>query len=146
MYNIRSYVKSEVESLAKANKVSLAADRIEGIVDSILFDWNEIGDPYADLEDLITCSRSASVRRCCTKPRISGIVTASRPCAGTIQRLLLHGPLMAGFNPSFQRKMHLHHYLRIKHACSDHRGQRAARSAIGPVCSAIGRCQICWPR
>jgi len=54
MYNIRSYVKSEVESLAKANKVSLAADRIEGIVDSILFDWNEIGDPYADLEDLIT--------------------------------------------------------------------------------------------
>ena len=31
MYNIRSYVKSEVESLAKANKVSLAADRIEGI-------------------------------------------------------------------------------------------------------------------
>ena len=54
MYNIRSYVKSEVESLAKANKVSLAADRIEGIVDTILFDWNEIGDPYADLEDLIT--------------------------------------------------------------------------------------------
>ena len=54
MYNIRSYVKSEVESLAKANKISLAADRIEGIVDSILFDWNEIGDPYADLEDLIT--------------------------------------------------------------------------------------------
>jgi len=54
MYNIRSYVKSEVESLAKANKVSLAADRIEALVDSILFDWNEIGDPYADLEDLIT--------------------------------------------------------------------------------------------
>ena len=54
MYNIRSYVKSEVESLAKANKLSLEADRIEGIVDSILFDWNEIGDPYADLEDLIT--------------------------------------------------------------------------------------------
>ena len=54
MYNIRSYVKSEVESLAKANRVSLAADRIEALVDSILFDWNEIGDPYADLEDLIT--------------------------------------------------------------------------------------------
>jgi hypothetical protein len=54
MYNIKNYVKSEVESLAKANKVSLAADRIEAIVDSILFDWNEIGDPYADLEDLIT--------------------------------------------------------------------------------------------
>ena len=54
MINIKSYVKSEVESLAKANKLSLAADRIEGIVDSILFDWNEIGDPYADLEDLIT--------------------------------------------------------------------------------------------
>ena len=54
MYNIRSYVKSEVESLAKANRVSLTADRIEALVDSILFDWNEIGDPYADLEDLIT--------------------------------------------------------------------------------------------
>lgn len=54
MFNFRSYVKSELESLAKANKVSLAADRIEGIVDSILFDWNEIGDPYADLEDFIT--------------------------------------------------------------------------------------------
>jgi len=54
MINIKSYVKSEVESLAKANRVSLTADRIEGIVDSILFDWNEIGDPYTDLEDLIT--------------------------------------------------------------------------------------------
>ena len=54
MWNFKSYVKSEVESLAKANRVSLAADRIEAIVDSILFDWNEIGDPYASLEDLIT--------------------------------------------------------------------------------------------
>ena len=54
MINFKSYVKSEVESLAKANRVSLAADRIEAIVDSILFDWNEIDDPYADLEDLIT--------------------------------------------------------------------------------------------
>jgi len=54
MINIKSYVKSEVESLAKANRVSLTADRIEGIVDSILVDWNEIGDPYTDLEDLIT--------------------------------------------------------------------------------------------
>ena len=54
MINFKSYVKSEVESLAKANRVSLAADRIEAIVDSILLDWNEIGDPYADLEDLIT--------------------------------------------------------------------------------------------
>ena len=54
MWNFKSYVKSEVESLAKANRVSLAADRIEAIVDSIVFDWNEIGDPYASLEDLIT--------------------------------------------------------------------------------------------
>ena len=54
MFNFRSYVKSEVESLAKANSVSLAADRIEAIVDSVVFDWNEIGDPYASLEDLIT--------------------------------------------------------------------------------------------
>ena len=54
MWNFKSYIKSEVESLAKANNVSLAADRIEGIVDSILFDWNEIGDPYTDLEGIIT--------------------------------------------------------------------------------------------
>ena len=54
MINFKSYVKSEVESLAKANRVSLAADRIEAIVDSVVFDWNEIGDPYASLEDLIT--------------------------------------------------------------------------------------------
>ena len=54
MINFKSYVKSEVESLAKANRVSLAADRIEAIVDSIVFDWNEIGDPYASLEDLFT--------------------------------------------------------------------------------------------
>ena len=54
MFNFKSYVKSEVESLAKANSVSLAADRIEAIVDSVVFDWNEIGDPYASLEDLIT--------------------------------------------------------------------------------------------
>ena len=54
MLNFRSYVKSEVESLAKASSVSLAADRIEAIVDSVVFDWNEIGDPYASLEDLIT--------------------------------------------------------------------------------------------
>jgi len=53
MRNLKSYVKSEIESLAKANKVSLAADRIEGLVSSILFDWNEIGDPYEDLESLI---------------------------------------------------------------------------------------------
>ena len=54
MINFKSYVKSEVESLAKANRVSLAADRIEAIVDSVVFDWNETGDPYASLEDLIT--------------------------------------------------------------------------------------------
>ena len=54
MWNFKNYIKSEVESVAKANKVSLAADRIEAIVDSILFDWNEIGDPYTDLEEIIT--------------------------------------------------------------------------------------------
>jgi|TARA_R100000329_G_scaffold143175_1_gene127034 hypothetical protein len=53
MINFKSYVKSEVESLAKANMVNLTADRIEGIVDSVIFDWNEIGDPYSDLESLI---------------------------------------------------------------------------------------------
>jgi len=54
MWNFKSYIKSEVESLAKANAVTLTADRIEAIVDSILFDWNEIGDPYTDLEGIIT--------------------------------------------------------------------------------------------
>ena len=54
MWNFKSYIKSEVESVAKANGVTLAGDRIEAIVDSILFDWNEIGDPYTDLEGIIT--------------------------------------------------------------------------------------------
>ena len=61
MINFKSYVKSEVESLAKANRVSLAADRIEAIVDSVVFDWNEIGDPYASLEDLITWNLDQSL-------------------------------------------------------------------------------------
>jgi len=54
-------VKSELESLAKANRVSLTADRFEAIVDSIVFDWNEIGDPYASLEDLITWNLDQSL-------------------------------------------------------------------------------------
>lgn len=54
MVKLKGYIKSEVENLAKANKITLTADRIEALVDSILFDWNEIGDPYADLEALIT--------------------------------------------------------------------------------------------
>jgi len=54
MFKLKGYIKSEVENLAKSNSISLTADRIEAIVDSILFDWNEIGDPYADLEALIT--------------------------------------------------------------------------------------------
>lgn len=53
MWNFKSHIKSEVEAVAKANAVTLAADRIEAIVDSILFEWNEIGDPYTDLESLI---------------------------------------------------------------------------------------------
>ena len=54
MFKLKGYIKSEVENLGKSNMISLTADRIEAIVDSILFDWNEIGDPYADLEALIT--------------------------------------------------------------------------------------------
>jgi len=54
MWNFKSMIKSEVESIAKANNLTVAADRIEAIVDSILFDWNEIGDPYTDLEEIIT--------------------------------------------------------------------------------------------
>jgi len=53
MWNFKSHIKSEVEAVAKANSVTLATDRIEAIVDSILFEWNEIGDPYTDLESLI---------------------------------------------------------------------------------------------
>jgi len=56
MFKLKGYIKSEVENLAKSNMISLTADRIEAIVDSILFDWNEIGDPHADLEALITWS------------------------------------------------------------------------------------------
>ena len=64
MINIKSYVKSEVESLAKASKVDLTADRIEGIVDSVLFDWNEIGDPYSDLGKVIEWNLDQNLTHC----------------------------------------------------------------------------------
>ena len=55
MYNInlKSYVKAELGDLAKANHISLNEDKLDNLTDSVLFDWNEIGDPKEDLNEVI---------------------------------------------------------------------------------------------
>ena len=55
MYNInlKSYVKAELGELAKANFVNLKEGMLDALADSVLFDWNEIGDPKEDLNDVI---------------------------------------------------------------------------------------------
>jgi hypothetical protein len=49
----RSYVRSYVEEVLLKDKVVLTRNEINGIVDSVLFDWNEIGDREADFENLV---------------------------------------------------------------------------------------------
>jgi len=55
MYNInlKSYVKAELGQLAEANYINLKGDKLDAITDSVLFDWNEIGDPKEDLNEVI---------------------------------------------------------------------------------------------
>ena len=48
-----SYVNDYVKSELKRRKIELTSGEIDAISDSILFDWNEIGDREADLEGLV---------------------------------------------------------------------------------------------
>ena len=48
-----SYVNDYVKSELKRRKIELTSGEIDAISDSILFDWNEIGDDEGDLEGLV---------------------------------------------------------------------------------------------
>lgn len=49
----RSYVKDYIDSSVKKRDAYLTKVEIDSLIDSILFDWNEIGDPESDFEELV---------------------------------------------------------------------------------------------
>jgi hypothetical protein len=55
----KDYVVQEVldtialKQLNKEHIPELSGDRIEAIADSIIFDWNELGDPEADFAEMV---------------------------------------------------------------------------------------------
>ena len=49
----RSYVKDYIDSSVKKIDAYLTKDDTDALIDSILFDWNEIGDPESDFEELV---------------------------------------------------------------------------------------------
>lgn len=49
----RSYVKDYIDSSVKKRDAYLTKVEIDTLIDSILFDWNEIGDPESDFEELV---------------------------------------------------------------------------------------------
>lgn len=62
----RSYVKDYIDNSVKKRDAYLTKTEIESLIDSILFDWNEIGDPESDFEELVDwnvdqfCSHNSS--------------------------------------------------------------------------------------
>ena len=53
MINFRNYVKDAVNTELYKLKEILTSNEISSIVDTIVFDWNEIGDPDANFEELV---------------------------------------------------------------------------------------------
>jgi len=53
MINFRNYVKDAVLTELYESKITLTNNEIAGIVDAIVFDWNELGDAEADLNSLV---------------------------------------------------------------------------------------------
>lgn len=53
MFNFRSYVNDEVRSELYASKITLTTGEIDSIIDSVIFDWNEIGDHEENLQEVI---------------------------------------------------------------------------------------------
>jgi len=49
----KSYVESTVKEMVKKRKSIITKTELSNLSDSILFDWNELGDPEADFEDLV---------------------------------------------------------------------------------------------
>tara|TARA_E500000178_G_scaffold322082_1_gene346578 strand:+ start:655 stop:849 length:195 start_codon:yes stop_codon:yes gene_type:complete len=53
MINFKNYVKDTVNTELYKLKVELTINEIDDIINSIIFDWNEIGDPDANFEELV---------------------------------------------------------------------------------------------
>lgn len=56
MINFRSYVKDAVLTELYESKITLTNNEVASIVDAVVHDWNELGDPEADLQMLIEWS------------------------------------------------------------------------------------------
>ena len=50
----RSYIEDSVRSELYRLKMVLTNSEVDAIIDSVLFDWNELGDPEADFEDMVS--------------------------------------------------------------------------------------------
>lgn len=53
MINFKNYVKDTVNTELYKLKVELTINEIDDIINSIIFDWNEIGDSDANFEELV---------------------------------------------------------------------------------------------
>lgn len=56
MINFRNYVKDAVNTELQKLKIELTNNEIASIIDAIIFDWAELGDPDANFEELVTWS------------------------------------------------------------------------------------------
>ena len=50
----RNYIEDRVGSILLENNIVLGRNEVDSIIDSILFDWNELGDPKADFEEMVS--------------------------------------------------------------------------------------------
>lgn len=53
MINFRNYVKDAVNTELYKLKQSLTESEIDSIVDSVVFEWTELGDPDANFEEFV---------------------------------------------------------------------------------------------
>ena len=54
MRNFRNYVKDAVDKELLRLEVELPISEVDAITDSTIFEWNEIGDPDANFEQLVS--------------------------------------------------------------------------------------------
>ena len=54
MRNFRNYVKDAVDKELLRLEVELPTSEVDAITDSTIFEWNEIGDPDANFEQLVS--------------------------------------------------------------------------------------------
>src|SRR5210317_406574 len=49
----KSYIEDSVRGILMQQKLIIEDSELDAIVESVLFDWNELGDPKADFEQLV---------------------------------------------------------------------------------------------